>query len=99
MSKIRKSAKGKDCDVRLPGVCNFDSETVVAAHIRIAGLAGVGMKPSDLATVRACSSCHAVIDGHAKAPHLTREQIQLYTLEGHLRTLVAYEREGIVSAK
>ena len=29
---LRKLAKGRDCQVRLPGICNGNPETVVLAH-------------------------------------------------------------------
>lgn len=48
MANLRKEAKGRECQVRLPGVCNFNSETTVLAHYRMAGLNGVGMKPDDI---------------------------------------------------
>lgn len=94
MSKIRKSANGRDCLVRFPGICNFNPETTVAAHVRIAGLCGVGIKPSDLLTVRACSACHDEMDGRTQKL-LLRERI-LFIAEAHCRTLVEYEREGLV---
>lgn len=96
MSKIRKSARGKQCLVRIPGVCNFTPETVIAAHIRIAGTCGVGMKPSDLLTVRACSACHDVIDGRVRPKGLKKEDLILYVHEAHCRTLIEYEREGLI---
>ncbi|MGB2336254.1 MAG: nuclease domain-containing protein [Alcanivorax sp.] len=97
-SKIRQSAKGKGCELRLPGVCSHNPETVIAAHLRIAGTCGTGIKPSDLLTVRACDACHAVIDGRAKAPHLSTAELTLYVHEAHCRTLVEYEKEGLIHA-
>lgn len=96
MSKIRKSARGKQCLVRIPGVCNFTPETVIAAHIRIAGTCGIGMKPSDLLTVRACSACHDVIDGRVQKKGLDKREVNTYVLEALCRTLVEYEKEGLV---
>lgn len=97
MSKIRKSAQGKDCLVRLPGICNFNPETTIAAHIRISGLCGVGMKPSDLLTVRACSSCHDEIDRRTRK--LEADFVTIAVHEAHCRTLVEYEKEGLISGK
>lgn len=97
MSDIRDSARGKDCQLRLPGVCNFSRETVVAAHLRIAGTCGIGMKPSDLLTVRACSACHDVLDGRRKmANGMECGDLMTYIHEGHCRTLLAYEKEGLI---
>ena len=58
MSKIRKSAQGEDCSLRL-GVCS-SPETVILAHI--GRNRGMGIKCADYFAVYACSSCHDVID-------------------------------------
>ena len=62
MSKIRESAKGEDCSLRVPGVCNGNSETVVLAHLPSVAK-GVGNKSPDFWAAYACSSCHAWLDG------------------------------------
>lgn len=62
MSKIRKSARGQDCQVQLYGICNGNPETVVFAHYRKGGLGGIGMKPKDLFGAYACSACHDELD-------------------------------------
>ena len=36
MADLRKAARGRECQVRIPGVCNGNSETSVLAHIRLA---------------------------------------------------------------
>ena len=46
MADLRKAARGRECQVRIPGVCNGNPETSVLAHIRLA----------------ACSACHDEID-------------------------------------
>lgn len=38
MANLRKEARGRECQVRLVGVCNHNPETVVLAHYRMAGL-------------------------------------------------------------
>ncbi|CAH0528433.1 Putative nuclease YbcO [Allocatenococcus thiocycli] len=58
--KILKSAKGEDCTLRLVGICNFNPETTVAAHVGVRR--GMGIKCGDNFIVYACSNCHAVID-------------------------------------
>lgn len=35
MADLRKAARGRECQVRIPGVCNGNSETSVLAHIRL----------------------------------------------------------------
>ncbi|EFQ1887951.1 DUF1364 domain-containing protein, partial [Escherichia coli] len=56
MADLRKAARGRECQVRIPGVCNGNSETSVLAHIRLAGLCGTGTKPPDLIATIACSA-------------------------------------------
>jgi hypothetical protein len=65
MKDLRTFARGKPCMVRLAGICNFNPETTVLAHIRRANVAGMGQKPSNLCALFACSACHDVIDGRA----------------------------------
>lgn len=97
MSGIRKAAKGQRCQVRIPGICNHNPETVVLAHYRLAGTCGTGIKPSDLLGAFACSSCHDAIDGRTKTD-LTHDELRLAHAEGVMRTLVILEKTGLVQA-
>ena len=81
MSKIRESAKGQQCQVRLEGICNFNPETVVLAHINGAGM---GVKAHDFHGTYCCSDCHAVVDG-AKSHH-SKESVLIAFYEGVIRT-------------
>lgn len=83
---ITKLAQGKECQVRIPGVCNGNAETTVMAHYRLAGLCGVGIKPISVIGAWACSSCHDAIDGRAKS-EMSHESIRLAHAEGVMRTL------------
>lgn len=64
-NKLRQSARGRDCTLRLPGICRRDSETVVLCHLPV-GMKGMGMKSPDLFAVFGCDTCHAVIDGRTR---------------------------------
>lgn len=97
MSKLRKAARGRECQIRITQVCNGNSETTVLAHYRMAGLCGAGIKPSDLAGAWACSDCHDVIDG--RNPVADRITLRLWHLEGVMRTLAKLEKEGLVGEK
>lgn len=79
MSKLRKLAKGRECQVRIPGVCNFNPETTVLAHYRLSGTCGTGMKPPDLLGAWACSACHSLID--------QERDFRLDHAEGVMRTI------------
>ena len=65
MNAITKSAKGEDCTIRIPGVCNFDAATTVLAH-RNGG--GMGGKTPDYQGAYACSACHDVYDRRVSHP-------------------------------
>ena len=86
MKDLRKLAKGQPCQVRLFGVCNHNDETTVLAHVRIAGISGLGMKSPDLIAAWACSNCHDAVDrrGYMK---LDRDEVRLAHLEGMARTI------------
>lgn len=70
MSKIRKSARGEDCTLRIPGVCNGNPETVVLCHCYPIG--GQGKNKSfdgiadDMNGVYGCYECHTHIDAMSK---------------------------------
>ena len=99
MSKIRKSARGQQCHMRIPGVCNGNPETTVLAHIRRGGISGVGMKPNDLCSVYACSGCHDAIDRRSNVGAITQSEMDGYILEGHMRTLAHLVSSALVVLK
>jgi len=90
MAKLRKEAKGRDCLVRLPGICSFNPETVVLAHL---GGAGMGIKRDDMIGSWTCHACHAAIDGAVKSNY-TKDELELMHLQGMVRTLEALIKEG-----
>ena len=59
MSKLRKSARGRECTIRIPGVCNFNPETTVLAHLNNGGM---GQKAPDMHGAFACVKCHDIVD-------------------------------------
>lgn len=95
MTDLRKFAKGKPCLVRIPGVCNFQPETTVLAHIRIAGSGG-SRKPSDLSAVWACSDCHDVIDLRNRNGRQVRSDLDAYERDAMARQAEEYDRLGIL---
>jgi hypothetical protein len=84
-TKITKSAKGEECQVRLPGICNFNNETTVFAHIGKGG--GMGAKVDDIHGAYCCSDCHKEIDGQTMKMK-NREQVELYSWHGVQRTQI-----------
>lgn len=93
MSKLRKLARGRDCEVRVPGVCNGDPATVVLAHLNGGG---VGRKRHDLHGAYCCSACHSWLDGGYAQKGVLREVRDLYHLEGVIRTQEILIAEGVL---
>ena len=95
-SILRKQARGRGCTVRLPGICNFNNETVVLAHIRVMGVSGIGFKSPDLLGAWCCSACHDEIDGRTHKSGLSRDELRLAHYDGMARTICQLEKEGLV---
>lgn len=90
MTDLRKKARGRGCQVRLPEVCNHNSETVVLAHVRLSGISGYGLKSPDILGAWACSNCHAYADSHHD------DATNAAFAEGVYRTLNILWREGVL---
>lgn len=93
---LRKAAKDRGCTVRIPGVCNFNSQTVVLAHVRLSGISGMGTKAPDLLGAWACSACHDEVDGRTNKSSLSRDELRLAHFEGMARTIAQLVKEGLV---
>jgi hypothetical protein len=87
---LRKAAAGRPCQVRLPGICNHDPETVVLAHFRIMGVSGMALKSPDFVGAHACSMCHHAVDT------LKDDRTQLAFAHGVFRTQYVLMKEGLV---
>ena len=87
---LRKFARGKECQLRLPGICNFDTATTVLAHVRRGGVAGMGQKPPDICGIHSCSDCHDAMDGRSSWKNTPSDTD---VLEGLNRTLAVVSKE------
>ena len=94
MSKLRREARGRDCQVRSP-VCNCDPSTVVLAHVRMVGISGIGMKAPDQLGAWACYPCHQLADtGRFGDAQMERDDRELLFLRGVMRTQAQLIKEG-----
>src|SRR5205814_5397020 len=84
--RIRDSARGEECTVRLPG-CTGGTEATIWSHYRgSAGGKGMGLKASDRAGAYACTFCDAAYDGQRPRPAgMSKAAVDLAWHEGHIR--------------
>lgn len=91
--KLRNSARGQDCNIRIPGVCNFNPETTVLCHV---GKSGMGQKPNDYHATFGCSACHDAIDGRSKTDW-HKEELEAMANDGMKRTQDYWHSVGLMS--
>lgn len=61
--RLLDCAKGQECTINFPGVCNNNPETVVAAHSnQLRHGKGGGLKAHDCYIAWACYACHMELD-------------------------------------
>jgi hypothetical protein len=87
---LRKYARGQNCQVRLPDICNHNPETVVLAHFRLMNVSGAGLKSPDLIAAWCCSACHTYVDSHKD------DETQLVFAHGVMRTIAALVEDSLV---
>ncbi|WP_414945915.1 DUF1364 domain-containing protein [Serratia marcescens] len=92
MSKLTDEARGRDCQIRIPGICNRNPETTVAAHYRLAGTCGTATKPDDMQAAWACNACHDEIDRRTRL--IDANEARLMHAEGVIRTQEILRKEG-----
>lgn len=90
---LRKEARGRECQIRIFGVCNHDPDTTVLAHYRLAGTCGIAIKPDDVQGAWSCSACHDACDGRIKTEY-SRDELRLFHAEGVMRTQQILRKEG-----
>jgi len=95
MPNLRDSARGRECQVRIPSVCNRNNETVVLAHI---GGAGMALKSNDIHGSFCCSSCHDEIDARTHKSYFTKDQLKLMHYDGMKRTQEIWIKEEMINA-
>lgn len=94
MSKLREAARGQPCMVRFSGICNGDPATTVLAHVRMAGVTGIGQKAHDFLGAWACSACHDEADRRTQITDLF--DAQLGFLKGVIRTQAQLVKLGVI---
>lgn len=95
--KYLAGSRGANCTMRIPGVCNGDSSTVIPAHIRDRHT-GRSQKASDISTANCCSNCHDFFDGRSwrQGEVITKEEWLFYALRGLQETLEQRFEAGLL---
>ena len=95
--RIRDSANGEACTVRIVGACTHDPAHTIWSHapLQAAGK-GRSIKAIDLAGAYCCTACDAVVDGQRHMPPgATRDSVMLDWFMGHMRSLVILKQKGL----
>lgn len=95
--RIRDSARGEACTVRIIGACTGDTDHTIWSHAPLGAAGkGGGLKALDLCGAYCCTACDAVIDGQRPLPEgATRESVLLDWMMGHMRSLVRLRQKGL----
>ncbi len=100
MSAITESARGEECQVRLPGICLGTRDTTVLAHGNGSAYGkGFWAKSPDYQGAYACWTCHDVYDRRLPIPKdiaMTREQVELYFAHAVFRTQRILQAKGLL---
>lgn len=91
---ITELARGRKCEIRVPGGCT-PRDTTVLCHYRVIDISGAGMKSPDWLGAFGCFRCHAIVDGQLNSA-FTDEQRRLMLAEATARTLVILINEGVI---
>jgi hypothetical protein len=90
--KYTKSARGKECQIRIPGVCNHRPATTVFCHLN----GGGGTKHLSIHGAYGCSDCHDLVDGRTQSDVYDGMDIKWMHYEGMVRTQKIMVKEGIL---
>jgi hypothetical protein len=88
--KITQRARGKECQIRLPGICTFYPEQTVPCHFRMHGLSGAGYIADAIFVAHGCMACHQWVDTHKDA------ETQLAFAQAVFRTQLTLIEEGVI---
>lgn len=98
VSALTKSARDRECTIRVPDHCLRTTETVVACHVRMSGISGYGIKAPDLFIAFGCFACHQIVDGQRNS-EFSADERRLMLLEGMVRTQAILLSEGLILIK
>ena len=101
LTKIQAAARGQECTLQFPRVCNGRTDTTVLCHSnQLQDGKGMGLKAPDTRAAFGCSACHDVLDGRAPRPDgFTYEQMISRFNQAVEATHVVLRRLGLMKAE
>lgn len=97
MTKIRRSARGEECTLNFPGICNYDPDTSVWCHSnRYEHGKGAGIKAHDEHGCVGCSACHAFYDGGYANCGWERDQVEAWFDMAEARSREILRAKGLL---
>jgi len=70
LTPVQESAQGQDCTIRAAGICNYNPETTILAHVSFNWGTAKRLRPNERNAVFACSSCHDFIGNGTHSPEV-----------------------------
>lgn len=100
MTPIRRAARGQECTLQFPAVCNFDPATTVLCHSNyLADGKGMGLKAPDTVACFGCAACHDLLDGRRLRPaDLSLHDVESAFYAGVVRTHQILRALGLMAA-
>jgi len=87
---LRNSARGQECTIRLPGICNRDPATTVLCHLPGGG---ASIKHPDIFGAFGCLACHDEVDRRTRIGDAEYARASFF--DGMVRTQQYWLDEGI----
>lgn len=91
-SKYTKFARGRECQIRIPGYCTHNPEQSVPCHLNGGGM---GLKMPDILNAIGCSVCHDIVDFRKPIKEFSRDEIKIMHHEGIFRTIIMMNEENL----
>jgi hypothetical protein len=92
---ITDLCRGEPCYIRLNTVCNSTPENSVPAHLRLAGITGMGVIAPAFMACPACPQCHDAVD-RRRFMDLDRDYVQQAHQEAIFRWQKVLWDRGII---
>lgn len=96
--KVLNHARGQECQLALPGICQHDPETTVFCHLNGSAFGkGGGLKAHDIAGFFGDDACHRYYDvGHGTNPIISDLELSQALIKAVVNTWVILVNDGVI---